>query len=317
MTIKYRYFDFYEVYNLQVYDIHIDQQMKETTQHGSLDFPFAIYETQLNKNVLGFVNWHWHNELQFAYVVSGSIMLYVNNEEIILKSGQGFFINKDVLHMIKPYKIPDSKYVCINIHPSLLYGSPGNVIEQRLIRPYVQNSTFTHCIFSTETESEKQILMHFSKMHSLYTEGKFGHELDILISLLTVWRDIILIQKQKLPNDRTISEMDEKRIKALLLLIHNRFKDKLTLKDFSDEVHLCSSECCRLFKRHMGCTIFEYVIDYRIEKSIESLSFSDLSISQIAYDCGFGSTSYYIEKFRKKTGMTPLEYKKSLSLHID
>jgi AraC-like DNA-binding protein len=51
---------------------------------------------------------------------------------------------------------------------------------------------------------------------------------------------------------------------------------------------------------------------YRIEKSIDSLFFSDLSISQIAYDCGFGSTSYYIEKFRNKTGMTPLEYKKRL-----
>lgn len=297
---------------MQVYDINIDQQMKETTQHGSLDFPFAIYETQLNKNVLGFVNWHWHNELQFCYVVSGRIMLYVNNVEIMLKPGQGFFINKDVLHMIKPYEITDSKYVCINVHPSLLYGTPGNVIEQRLIRPFVQNSAFTHCIFSPETTSEKQILLLLSKVHSLYTEGEYGYELDILISLLNVWREIILIQKQKLPVDRAISETDENRIKSLLLLIHNRYKDKLTLKDFSDEVHLCSSECCRLFKRHMGCTIFEYVIDYRIEKSIDSLCFSDLSISQIAYDCGFGSTSYYIEKFRKKTGMTPLEYKKSV-----
>lgn len=312
MTIKYRYFDFIRGDNLQVYDIHIDQQMKETTQHGSLDFPFAIYETQLNKNVLGFVNWHWHNELQFCYVVSGIIMLYINNEEIILKSGQGFFINKDVLHMIKPFEIPDSKYVCINVHPTLIYGSPGNVIEQRLIRPFIQSSTLTHCIFSPETASENQILLQFSKMNSLYTEGKYGHELDILISLLTVWKEIIMIQKQKLPIVRAISEMDETRIKALLLLIHNRYKDKLKLKDFSDEVHLCSSECCRLFKRHMGCTIFEYVIDYRIEKSIDSLVFSDLSISQIAYDCGFGSTSYYIENFRNKTGMTPLEYKKSL-----
>lgn len=296
----------------QITEIGIDQQMKETTQHGSFDFPLAIYETQLNKNVLGFVNWHWHNELQFAYIVSGSIMLYVNNEKIILKPGQGFFINKDVLHMIKPYKISDSKFVCINVHPSLLFGLPGNVIEQKLMRPYVKNSTFTHCIFSNETAEQQQILSELLKIHDLYTKAEYGYELDILISLLNLWKVLIMIQNQKLPIDRTISELDESRIKLLILLIQKRYNEKLSLKDFSDEVHLCSSECCRLFKRHMGCTIFEYIIDYRIEKSMDSLVFSDLSISQIAYDNGFGSASYYIEKFRKKTGKTPLEFKKSL-----
>lgn len=294
---------------MQVYDIHINQQMKETTQHGSLDFPFVIYKTQLSKNVLGYVNWHWHNELQFCYIVSGSVALCVNKKEIILGCGQGFFINSDVLHMIKPFENSDSTYVCINVHPSLLYGTPGNVIEQKYLRPYIQNSELSHCIFSPEIAAEEQILLQLSEIYNLYTEGKYCYELSILIGLLNIWRQLIML-KQNIIFPRSISELDDTRIKSLLLLIHKRYNEKLTLEDFSNEIYLCGSECCRFFKRHMGCSIFDYLIDYRIEKSIDFLICSDLPISQIAYDCGFGSTSYYIERFRKKTGKTPLEYRK-------
>ena len=134
-------------------------------------------------------------------------MLNINKKEIILHSGQGFFINSNALHMIKPYETSDSTYVCINVHPSLLYGSPGNVIEQKYIRPYVQNSIFSHCVFSPEIADDKQILLQLSKIYSLYAKGEYCYEFDILISLLTAWKQLIILQNKKLPTTGKASEL--------------------------------------------------------------------------------------------------------------
>lgn len=60
----------------------------------------------------------------------------------------------------------------------------------------------------------------------------------------------------------------------------------------------------------MKCTIFEYIINYRLVVSGKLLLTTNDSISSIAYQCGFGSTSYFIEKFKKKTGVSPLVYRK-------
>ena len=57
-------------------------------------------------------------------------------------------------------------------------------------------------------------------------------------------------------------------------------------------------------------TIFDYLTSCRLEQSIRALAESDDSVSTIAMNCGFGSSSYYIGCFKKKTGMTPLAWRK-------
>ena len=45
---------------MQLRQIPINRQGMETTSHGAYAFPLAVYETQLDRCALGFVDWHWH-----------------------------------------------------------------------------------------------------------------------------------------------------------------------------------------------------------------------------------------------------------------
>ena len=85
--------------------------------------------------------------------------------------------------------------------------------------------------------------------------------------------------------------------------------NKINLEDIANTIHLNKSECCHLFKRNVKCTIFEYIQDYRINKSIDFLKNTNMSISEIAYENGFCTPSYYCEIFKKKTNVTPKEYR--------
>ena len=68
-------------------------------------------------------------------------------------------------------------------------------------------------------------------------------------------------------------------------------------------------ECCRFFKKMMGMTISDYLLEYRIAKSVELLESGHNSISDIAHAVGFHSASNFTALFKQKTGVTPREYR--------
>ena len=87
--------------------------------------------------------------------------------------------------------------------------------------------------------------------------------------------------------------------------------NQITLDDISEHIHLCESECTRLFKRHMNTTLFSFLQEYRIERSLEYLNTKE-SISSIAEKTGFSDSNYYSKVFSKIKGCSPREYRKNL-----
>lgn len=291
---------------MQCTKININENQMETTIHGTAEFPIAVYETVLAKNILGYVDWHWHNELQLCYITAGKVQFKANQEEYMLTNGEGIFINSGCLHTARPLT-PDAAYVCIDVSPSLLSGFPGSILERKYILSYIQECSLSCFTLSPAVEWQNHILINMHLIHRLYYNKAFAYELEIVSLLLITWKEILQYQEAH-PGKNIMKE--QKRIKQILSYIHTHYAEKLSLKDISKEVHLCPSECCRYFKRYMNCSIFEYLTNYRISQgAILLLEKSDLSVSDIAYEIGFSDTSYFIRLFREKLGHTPLAYK--------
>lgn len=100
------------------------------------------------------------------------------------------------------------------------------------------------------------------------------------------------------------------RMKQMLSWIHEHYAEKIMLEDIARVGQLSRSECCRYFSRFLKCTPLSYAIDYRIQKSLYLLQQGDSNITEVAYQVGFNSTSYFIDKFKDSMDMTPLAYKK-------
>ncbi|MBQ7059905.1 MAG: helix-turn-helix domain-containing protein [Firmicutes bacterium] len=67
----------------------------------------------------------------------------------------------------------------------------------------------------------------------------------------------------------------------------------------------------RLFKEDEGITLHQYILDTRIALVKKQLTSTNLSINQIAQSVGYDNFSYFSQLFRKKTGLTPVEYRKN------
>lgn len=75
--------------------------------------------------------------------------------------------------------------------------------------------------------------------------------------------------------------------------------------------HTSKSEFCRLFKAAMHQTPFDFLLHYRIQKSLPLLCSTDQSVTEIAGCVGFSSSSYYSEVFRKFMQCSPTEYRRN------
>lgn len=92
-------------------------------------------------------------------------------------------------------------------------------------------------------------------------------------------------------------------------IIHTRYQEKISIEDISKSVYLSGRHANALFKKETGKTIFDYVIDVRIEKAKVLLKETDSKVAVVAEEVGYLNTSYFCLAFKKNVGMTPAEYK--------
>lgn len=301
---------------MQIFDIPINSKRMETTRIGTFDFPLAVHKNDLKKNVLGFVNWHWHYEFQLTYVVRGTISVFFNQQTIDLHEGQGIYINPEVLHMIRDRYDSDAMFISLDVSPKLLTSFPNSVFERSYVKPVFCSSAADAVILDPGVFWQKKILDEAMSIEQDYKSRSFGWELAVSSSLYAIWKELVCHLHESLaehdaPATDGARMRRNQRIKEILSYIREHFTEKITLDEIAKHLHLSTNECCRFFKKNMNCTLFEYITEYRLSKSMELLEHTDLPVSQIAYESGFGSSSYFIEKFRKNVGMTPAAFRKA------
>ncbi len=81
-------------------------------------------------------------------------------------------------------------------------------------------------------------------------------------------------------------------------------------EELSQHLHYNYSKLSKIFSRVKGITIEQFLLQQRIEKAKELLSYEEKSISEIALDLGYSSTAHLSAQFKKITGMTPTAFKK-------
>lgn len=100
-------------------------------------------------------------------------------------------------------------------------------------------------------------------------------------------------------------------IKKSIDYINSNYSIDLKIEDVCNHLNINKSYFCSIFKKETGYTFTTYLNKFRIEKSKELLKNNDLSILDIALEIGFNNHNYFTNTFKKFTGKTPLQYKKS------
>lgn len=302
-------------------EIIIDKNMRELNPQGDYSFPFNLLHIVLSMYPFGSFPAHWHPEIEITYVTGGEMTFIANQKTIILKKGDILFVNANVLHAGEQYMEKDCSYVCYCFNPLLVQGFEYNRIKEAYVEPVVQDINFAYALFREGGMGYDMMKPMLDKMVKIDQEREQGYELLIQGLLCELWYYVFHYYKEyqvrlsgedKGAQNTRNKQLD--RLKNSLVFIYDHYTEQITLEQIAEASHTSKSEFCRLFKKTLHQTPFDFLLQYRIEKSLPLLRQDELPVTEIALRVGFSGPSYYAEVFRKYMQCSPSQYKKKCNI---
>lgn len=290
----------------------VDATLRELRRHGSEDFPIGIYRDDFSEFEHGQIAWHWHDEIQFDYVVKGRILVQVGTNEFILAPGESIFINTGMLHRLIP--VDENCREIVNSEPGM------SVIESfvcswKLAESDRLSRVYRECVvplLEAKTDGivlskeESELLW---QMAQLIREKKTGYEMAIKGRLCLLWSALLEKGSSQAQMISPKEERDLERVKEAMTYMQANFAQKVRLEDVAGALAVSKSELCRCFGRVLKVSPMEYLIQYRLAEAGRMLLTQDKSVTQIALGTGFDSASHLGRFFRKSFGCTPRQYR--------
>ena len=251
---------------------------------------------------------HWHDDIELILILQGQMEYNVNGQITLLKKGEGIFVNSGQMHFGFSGDHCECDFLCILFHPILLCSIPP--FENDFVHPLIQNKSLPYLILRPGISWQAQIL---SLIQQIYTERDLpGGSMRAFSSFARIWA-LLWENAPDGPSDENRQSQNLAIIKKMVEFIQENYTQKISLPEIAAAGAVGQSKGCKLFDRYFSQSPNIYLNRYRLEKSIELLKSTDLSVTEIALATGFSNGSYYAETFRKWLGKSPTAFRKKIS----
>lgn len=255
---------------------------------------------------------HKHVEYEIMLFTHGSGKQFVGEGVADYQEGDVALIGSNVPHLhlcntkLNPIASFDvSAGEALQFHPTIFPVSMKELPDYCSIYELLQKSQYGIRFY------EKEL---YSKLKQLFQEIEKQEHTQRLICLFQILEQLCLCKKTKTLSETAYNSSNllieaNEPVSKVYSYLFNHFKDKITLKEVADYVKQNPSALCRYFKQRTDKNIFQCLAEIRVEHACKLLAYSNLSISQIAYESGYNNVPYFIKQFESLTQRTPKEYR--------
>ncbi len=247
-----------------------------------------------------------------VYIFAGKGYFSCNGNKRLLSANTLVYYPPSSVVDIHPTKDLSLKYYIINFNAALLdIGFDSNLVK---FNHTVTTPQFNFPFFKKidSPPIQKELLEKFDKLHRIYISNnssrkKIFYESQYLNDFL---KYIHAICNSYTPNK------SKEVVDICIGYIHTHFNEDITLKLLSELCGISPSYLTRLFKSYIGLSPIDYLINTRISNSKELIE-NGISFSEVAVKCGFSDVYHFSNTFKKREGVAPSTYKKSLDNGIN
>jgi len=255
--------------------------------------------------------WHFHPEIELVYINKGKGKRHIGNHLSYYNNSQLLLLGSNLPHygFVDRLTLNGSETV-VQFSPDFL-GSNFFKIPEMTAISYLLERSKKGVLFGKKTKQKLG-----TKIECL--ASKSG--IEKILSLLEVLNELANSEDYKVLNaDGFVFEIepqDNAKINMIYKHINENFQRQISLSEMSEKVSMSIPAFCRYFKKVTGKTFTKLVNEYRIVHATKLLSESQLSITEISFECGFNNFSHFNKLFKEFTGKSASKYRSELKLMV-
>lgn len=240
---------------------------------------------------------HGHLRMEVNYVKKGNCMLRLDDETVSFREGETMIITSGVNHLFEA-------------------GAEGVTLLQLEFLPDV----FSHFNFKDEGgldglapvtlfSEENRLIKIVNNVRIVQTVQRIVNELDqkrpyYRYLVLMSYAELLILVYRYL-NEVYLPICANDALRKAIGYIRSHYHQTITIRELTGQVGIGERYLRKLFVRYLNLSPLDYLNQIRVNKSIELLRNTALSVKEISYQCGFRSPQYFSRIFKQQTGMSP------------
>lgn len=254
-----------------------------------------------------------HDFWEMVYVDKGRVAVTSDGEESVLSQGEIIFHRPNEFHAIRALDSAPSFFVIsfVSTSPAMRYFEKYHTTLDKTLKPFITS-------IIKESEQFYVIPMNDTGIKKLTKKRNTSIGGDQLIK--TYLEQLLIFLIRDITKDNTTNvfpskeSMENHLVTRVKELVNERVHDTVTVSEICRAVGYSKSYICRLFREQTGDTISSYAVKIKIEQAKEMIRAGNLNFTQISDTLAFDNPQYFTRVFKRITGITPTEFKRSLHL---
>ena len=250
-----------------------------------------LLQRELNKNLVcgvvhspSFIH-HFHSHIELYLIKSGSIEIIINDQKKLLRAGE---ISVALSYDAHSYRTVDKSEAIYLIIPTEYFSEFLPMFSQkRLASPFISDES----IYKTVLQA----------MEGIISGGNEITQRGYVYSILGAIFDKMTVHEEETPSGDTFSP-------KILIYLSNNFRDEISLESVAKEFGFNPSYLSRRFHETFGISFVKYLNMLRLREAVILLQSGKMSVTECAYESGFGSMRSFYRAFHDEFGCTPKEY---------
>lgn len=254
---------------------------------------------------------HVHESTEIMYVIDGTCMVEIMSSpsstvEMRLKKGEFVILDARTPHRLEV----NSPCRMLNVEFTL---SPASVALVSLEAASEQDSALRALLQEPSSHlilRDPSDVYHVLKRLVLELDSsKADHAMTGMLFLQL----LMYISRLRTEQGKQHADQGDFYSKQSIAFIHQNYDRDIQVKDIAQSVNLHPGYLQRIFKRHVGMTLTEMLTKVRMDKAKMLLQNTDVPIEDISEYVGVNSRQYFHMLFKKSTGTTPAQFRKSVN----
>ena len=248
--------------------------------------------------------WHHHPEIELVYVEASNGIRHVGKNISDFTESDLLLIGSNVPHLNFDYRIQtECRQLVLQMRENFLQELIFPVPEFDDIKKLLERSYLGLSFFG---ETKKNIV---EKLHILKNKNSFDSFIG-LIEILQILAHSDEVKELNVEDTRIKWFLNDKiRMGTIYDYIHENYDKSPNVNTIAENVSLSTPAFCRYFKKQTNMTFTDFVNNYRINQA-KLLLLQNSCVTEVCFQVGFESLSYFNKLFKRYIGETPSAFKK-------